>query len=195
MQEQEQLLEELIGEPITSTRELAEGQVGLVLQVTTASERALVAKFSAADNEDLLLEARMLDDLAAHDDFPSLPILARSPRCLIMEHIPTYQGRESHAAEEHAARALANLHDHTAPRYGYDYDNLIGGLPQRNTWEDDWSTFFAKHRLLAMGQMCLEHEAISKNTMRRLHEVIERLDDLIPEPNKPGLIHGDIWGG
>ncbi|CAN0573703.1 unnamed protein product [Laminaria digitata] len=31
--------------------------------------------------------------------------------------------------------------------------------------------------------------------MRRLHEVIERLDDLIPGPNKPGLIHGDIWGG
>ena len=185
----------LIGEDIVDSREVAQGQVGIVLWLKCESGRELVAKFNGEHNENLLIEARMLDDLAALADIPSPTVIARAADCLVMPYVPSHRGRESPRAEEHAARCVASLHDHGNERYGYDYDTLIGGLEQPNPWEDDWLTFFSKHRLLRMGQQCVEHKRFGQDTMQQLAKLVDKLPDLIPEPRAPGLVHGDLWGG
>ena len=43
---------------------------------------------------------------------------------------------------------LAELHAHTQPRFGLDYANFIGTLPQSNTWTVSGYDFFFEHRLL-----------------------------------------------
>jgi len=188
---------ELIDEDVVESREVAQGQVGIVLWIKSASGRELVAKFNGEHNENLLIEARMLDDLFALADIPSPEVLARSSDCLIMPYVPSHPGRVSESAEAHAARCVAKLHAHSPEdgRYGYSYDTLIGGLDQPNPWEEDWITFFSQHRLVRMGRQCMEKGRFGEDVMQKIDALADRLGDLIPEPREAGLVHGDLWGG
>ena len=187
-------LEALIDESITSRRSLGGGQVGPVLLVETASGRRLVAKIDARGGDDLELEARMLRDLEALEAVPSPRVVATGPGCLIMTHLEADGGR-TEAGERDAAAILAGLHERSAERYGYGYDNLIGGLPQPNGWSDDWLEFFAQRRLMAMGRQCVEAGRAGPELLEQLGRLGGRLDRYIEAPQPPGLIHGDVWGG
>ena len=61
---------------------------------------------------------------------------------LLMEWIEPGEG-----SQEELATTLANLHMVTAPQFGYRKNNYLGILPQINTFEEDWWTFFFKNRL------------------------------------------------
>lgn len=45
-------------------------------------------------------------------------------------------------------RAVAAVHRHTADRFGYPIDNVIGPLPQSNPWTRGWGSFYAANRVM-----------------------------------------------
>jgi fructosamine-3-kinase len=83
--------------------------------------------------------------------------------------------------------ALARLHGTPAgTRYGWGSDNFIGGTPQVNGWNDDWTTFFCERRLRPqLTRAGLDCEPV-------LAAAAARLRGHAPTPS---LLHGDLWAG
>lgn len=92
---------------------------------------------------------------------------------------------------EGLGRALARCHGATADLYGYSLDNVIGPLPQVNTWAVNWPAFYARHRLEP------HLDALTPDLRHRLAAAIEdgRLAGLLEHGQVPSLIHGDLWSG
>lgn len=92
---------------------------------------------------------------------------------------------------EMLGRALARCHRVTADAYGYSADNVIGPLPQVNTWTAAWAEFYTGHRLRP------HLEALTPRLRDRLEAAIEdgRLENLLEHGQQPSLIHGDLWSG
>jgi len=85
------------------------------------------------------------------------------------------------AAPDALGRALAHLHLAGAPRFGLDRDNLLATLPQDNTVEADWPTFYVERRLRPIA--------------RRLGIDLAIAADRFGPPEPPARLHGDLWWG
>jgi fructosamine-3-kinase len=142
----------------------------------------------------LLIEGAMLKYLARSSSLPVPEVLYNDKQLLIMELV-SGKSHFSQSAQVHAAELLAEMHDIPAPNYGFEYDTLIGGLHQPNTWSTSWLTFFREQRLLFMGKEALRHGRLSQSIFIRLEKLAARLDDYLEEPSAPSLLHGDAWTG
>ena len=178
-------------EPLAATP-LSGGCIAQVAKVELADHTAVVVKL--APEGGLALEGRMLRDLAMVDKVPVPEVLAASDDLLVLAFIPS-DGRLDASAERHAAELLAGLHGISAEAFGYPYDTLIGALPQPNPWTESWIDFFRDQRLLAMGRRALEASRLPATSFGRLETLCGRLETWIDEPNRPALIHGDLWDG
>jgi fructosamine-3-kinase len=83
-------------------------------------------------------------------------------------------------------RGLAALHRLGASGFGLDRANYLATLPQDNTPEPDWPTFYVERRLRPL--------------VRRARLGLDReLDALRPDrfgpPEPPARLHGDLWWG
>lgn len=95
---------------------------------------------------------------------------------------------------EQFGERLAQLHLNTTGDYfGWQHDNTIGRIAQRNTPHEDWVTFFRESRL--MPQFALAEQALGSALMAKGEKLMARLGELIHPPLKPQLIHGDLWSG
>ena len=77
--------------------------------------------------------------------------------------------------------------------YGFRSDNTIGAGVQCNSPRDSWRTFFAECRLEP--QFRKAEQYFDQGTMRKIHRLLERMDELLTEPAYPSLLHGDLWSG
>lgn len=179
---------------VVDARPLSGGCVGEVWRVELADRRRLVAK-TAANEGTLDIERYMLDYLARTRAVPVPDVILSRPGLLVMEFIET-GGRPDNATQEHAADLLAALHDITADSYGHERDTLIGPLHQPNPWTESWPVFFRDRRLLYMGRLALDSGKLPEETYGRLERFCgARLEAEILQPDRPSLIHGDMWGG
>ena len=87
-------------------------------------------------------------------------------------------------------RNLARLHNKSNPKFGLSFDNYIGSLPQQNAFENNWITFFIRHRLNAQ----LKIGYFPNNILADFEELFVKLPNLFPN-EKPSLLHGDLWSG
>ena len=78
-------------------------------------------------------------------------------------------------------------------RYGFNSDNFIGSTPQINTPCSGWVPFYRDRRLLP--QFTRAKRYFSSTDQREIDSLLNRLDALLPEPDFPSLLHGDLWGG
>jgi fructosamine-3-kinase len=81
-------------------------------------------------------------------------------------------------------RGLAQLHQLGAPSFGLDRANYIATLPQDNTAEPDWPTFYVERRL----------RPSCTGLDRELDELLSRRE-LFGPPEPPARLHGDLWWG
>ena len=112
---------------------------------------------------------------------------------LLMEHIESGP-KVSHYWETFAAELAAM---HAAPardgRYGFPADNFIGSNSQINTWTSSWVDFFRTYRLeVQFRQADRYFETGERKAFLRL---LDHLDRYLPEPERPSLLHGDLWAG
>ncbi len=92
---------------------------------------------------------------------------------------------------------FAELHRQSrTERFGFESANWIGSTPQPNDWCGDWCEFWREHRLGFQLRLARER-GLTDATFDRLGEaLLDRLDELISEPDEPAcLLHGDLWGG
>ncbi|MGB8274212.1 MAG: fructosamine kinase family protein [Alphaproteobacteria bacterium] len=186
-------VERATGAKVKAVRGLGGGCVADVRLVELEGGLRVVAKVPQG-TDDLSLEAWMLDYLRATSRLPVPRVLHADADLLVMEYLESGDPIDE-TAERHAAELLAALHAIGAPEYGLERNTLIGGLPQPNAQSRSWVSFFRDRRLLFMAG-----EARAAGRLpARLHDRIERFADAIgeflEEPERPGLIHGDMWGG
>ena len=78
-------------------------------------------------------------------------------------------------------------------RYGFDYDNYIGATKQINTCKDSWQDFFRECRLIPQFRMAESY--FSDGDRKNIERLLDRVPELMPEPDRPSLLHGDLWSG
>jgi fructosamine-3-kinase len=176
-------------------RPLSGGCIGEVSFVEMPDGERLVAKIDEKRTGNLEVEARMLRYLQEHvPDVPSPDVVHSDPGLLLMSWLPGTTGCGP-TAEHDFARVLAALHGHEGRRFGFEFDTVIGPIPQPNTWSRDWPAFFGEHRLAHCARLCRDAGQLDKRTTRRIEELSERLGALLPAPERPSLLHGDLWSG
>lgn len=111
---------------------------------------------------------------------------------LILEFIETKS--PSHLDLKTLGIQLAKLHQNTAERFGFEHNNFIGSLPQRNQPNASWVDFYIKERLLPQLQLAIQRHLLSDDecsSEKRMHECLYELCHDV----KPSLLHGDLWSG
>ena len=166
------------------------GCIAPVYRVSLADGTILVAK----QGEGLETEAWMLDHLAQRTGLPVPDVIYVEAGLLLMEYIPA-DGSLDAQAQTHAADLLAGLHAITAPSYGGPCDMTTGGVPLPNPASPLWLPFFINHRLLFMADLARQSGHLSTTARHRIDAIAGRLDQWLDEPERPGLIHGDLWHG
>lgn len=140
-------------------------------------------------------EGRMLRDLAGKSAVPFPAVHHSDDTLLVSDWIDNDGSPLDEIGQRQLAEALAGLHAHTADDFGYGYDVMIGGMPQINERQPDWRTLFLEKRLLSGAFLAHRAGNLSLETLQLIERFAATRADLIPEPKRPALLHGDLWGG
>lgn len=184
------IIETLTGAHIKSISPMGGGCVGDVSKVVLGDGTCLVAK----TGEGIDIEGRMLRYLADHSTLP-VPDVVHCDNGLLLMTLLASGGNLNGSAQIHAADLVAALHDISAENFGFKFDTVIGGLPQPNPPNESWLDFFARHRLIDMARQGLDAGRLPAGLMTRIETLAGNLERWLSEPEKPSLIHGDMWGG
>lgn len=90
------------------------------------------------------------------------------------------------------AEDLARLHRQTAPTFGFEHNNYIGALRQINTPKDNFAEFFIENRLEPLVRLACETQKFERADARAFEKLYPKLENYFP-PEKPALLHGDLW--
>lgn len=151
----------------------------------------------AADAAMFAAEANALTELARTDTVRVPTVIAQGIAAdrawLAMEYIQP--GQTTAAAAARLGEQLAALHFYAQSGFGWHRNNWIGTTVQCNTPEQDWPTFFARHRLQAQLDIAIGN-ALPQSVFERGYRLAENVPALLGNyAPLPSLLHGDLWGG
>ncbi len=116
---------------------------------------------------------------------------------LLMEHIErTWMGQ---GFWEELGQSLASMHRAdtemfvSGGKYGLNSDNYIGAGKQKNTPKNSWIEFFSECRLRPQFELAAGY--FDNRTLKMADRLLDCLDRFLYEPEKPSLLHGDLWSG
>ncbi|HTI35604.1 MAG TPA: fructosamine kinase family protein [Miltoncostaea sp.] len=188
---------EALGAAVADARPVHGGSINRALRLTLSDGRAAFVKHHPdAPAGVFRAEADGLAWLAAADALRTPEVLAvaddpGAPRFLALEWITP-----GPPDPEAFGRGLAGLHRAGAPGFGWERDNFIGPLPQRNDPADGgWTGFYVERRLRPMAGSAVSAGTLDAGFLRDLDRLAARLPDLAGDPEPPARLHGDLWGG
>lgn len=160
---------------------LGGGDIGRVWRAELVDGRAVVIKATPYDAE---LEAEGLRALGDAGG-PVPAVLAVDAGVLVLEHVtgpPDWAG---------LGAALAGVHSHHGPAFGWHRDNVIGPLPQANGWLPTSGSFVVERRVRPYLHLLPIEVA---------HRLAAACDGPLPDlldahDPAPSLVHGDLWTG
>ena len=121
----------------------------------------------------------------------------RNESFLLLEHVA--EGRRTRGSSEKLGRGLAEMHMYDTSsftesgKYGFRHDNYIGAGFQCNTPGNKWSEFFINRRLRPQFEQSASYwDADFRKCIERFLDKAERY---LEEPDRPSLLHGDLWAG
>lgn len=94
----------------------------------------------------------------------------------------------------HFGRDLAKMHQSTSENFGFESDNYIGSLVQKNDQKKTWTEFLITQRLQLMVELAVNQGDVNYVEAKIFDSLFLKLDELIPQ-EKPALLHGDLWSG
>ncbi len=112
---------------------------------------------------------------------------------LILEWIN--QGRNTAQSQELFGRQLADLHRIKHAKFGLDYDNYMGSLPQRNKLTETYIEFFIEYKLKPQIKIALSKKVLPLELERRFNTLYGILGSVLDREVFPSLVHGDLWSG
>lgn len=111
---------------------------------------------------------------------------------LIIEKID--RGLRDTAYWERMASGLAKLHQTSNDQFGWEVDNYIGYLHQKNDWYPTWEEFFIYCRMEPLVESAFNEGKLRKEHLKQFDQLYLRLQEIFPS-EKPAILHGDLWGG
>jgi len=111
---------------------------------------------------------------------------------IVIEYI--HSGRATRHSQAMAGERLAAMHREVAKQFGWHRNNTIGATFQRNTWTDDWITFWRDQRLNFQLELAAQNGFSGRlqSSGERLLSCFHHLIDHAPQAS---LLHGDLWSG
>lgn len=95
---------------------------------------------------------------------------------------------------EDFGRSLARFHlAGRGAQFGFFEDNYIGSTLQKNDGKESWVDFFRENRLDYQARLASNY--MGGSLARAMISFLDRLENYLPEPEYPSLIHGDLWSG
>ncbi|UJH92837.1 fructosamine kinase family protein [Antarcticibacterium sp. 1MA-6-2] len=173
---------------------LAGGDINEVFQITTAAGE----KFAVKLNDPVkypgmfLAEKTGLEALRETKIFTVPKVLAtgviENKAYLLLQYINSTSPVEDFWNV--FGKKLADLHKKTNHLFGFDTDNYIGSLPQKNGHCSTASEFYISQRLEPQFRLAKSKGFKLGKTTALFNYCLEVIPD---EP--PSLIHGDLWSG
>ena len=185
----ETCIERALETSVATIKSLDGGMIGSVYRVELTDGRRRAAKVGETP---LTVEAFMLRYLAEHSDLPVPRVYHATDDLLVLEYVDG-TSEVTPVVERDLADHLARLHDVSADAFGFPRDTLDGPLRQPNSWTDSWIDFYREHRLNRAATGAREHGPLTEALAERLAAVSSDLESLLREPDRPALIHGDVW--
>ena len=194
------VVESHLGTEITSHDSVGGGCIANASRIEAGSETYFLKWSREAAAHTFVPEAaglRALREGASAVHVPQ-PIAAQGPEndgpgFLLIQWIES--GRKNSSFWQDFGGGLADMHRHTADRYGFETDNYIGRLPQENEWLDDWPSFFITRRLEPQVRMAKENGRWSETWQQHFDGLRDRMSELLPARPEASILHGDLWGG
>lgn len=179
---------------VTAAQPVGGGCISNGQVLATSTGHHLFLKLNPEAPADMFArEVEGLEALASAPGAPRVPQpYAHGPDFLLLEYLAPGPPGPGHWRR--LGEALARQHLHTQHQFGFYHDNYIGATPQPNPWVADGFSFYAEHRLLAMGTRVRAAGLMDAATVRRIERLCARLRDLVP-PQPASLLHGDLWSG
>jgi len=104
-------------------------------------------------------------------------------------------GQINRKIEEEIAIDLSTLHNISNDFYGFKKETTIGPYQQYNKPYDSWIDFFIEQRILNFAILAFEEGIMPLAYLRRIEKFMVGIRKYLYEPEKPSLLHGDIWKG
>lgn len=180
----------IVGDSVTRSRTLTGGLMGDVVRMEFERRDPVVAKSAGVDAW-LTLEAEMTRHLRATGTIPVPDVLFAHDDLLILEFIEGVHLQPE--AEAHCGELLAALHGVTGDAYGFGGPTLNGRVVLDSPWRSSWVAFFGEHRLRFSLNLAEAHRPLPREMRTDLDRIVERVGDLLREPERPSLLHGDLW--
>ena len=111
---------------------------------------------------------------------------------IVMKYIP--EGNGERFTDRTFGAGLAALHKNTAPKFGLSHNNFIGRLPQDNSPNEDWLTFFMIRRIEPQIRAAVDKGLMPSSCIKKLPLLQRSVASLFPD-EPPSLLHGDLWSG
>lgn len=111
---------------------------------------------------------------------------------IVMEHIE--KGHYGESFRDNFGFQLASLHKVRAGSFGFENDNYIGSLSQKNDRLELWGEFFVNMRIEPLVRQARDAAMLDNGSVASFEKLYLKLDSFFPE-EPPSLIHGDLWSG
>lgn len=115
---------------------------------------------------------------------------------LYMEFVEAGSTLAAGAARNDLLNSLEALYRSGRERWGLEYDNFIGSLPQKNGQFDSFTEFWWEARIRPMAAEAVRRRHLTPAHQDRLREVVFTMSTRWNlDAAGPRLIHGDLWSG
>lgn len=190
-------LSTILGNDLQNVRSVSGGSINRAYKITAGSSDYFLKINPSAPPDFFTREAEGLSELKKGGTDLIVPeVIAVEepsedhPGFLLMEFIPS-----SHSGDSFSFGAeLAKLHQTKRNHFGFQTDNYIGSLPQKNSDYDTWISFFSDCRIEPLLKMAIDSGKLQSGIFSNWERLLSTLPDIIPGCS-PSLLHGDLWGG
>lgn len=185
-------IERITGCPVDRLSPLSGGSICAVHRVDAGNRTWCLKQRDDAPKDFFAAEAAGLSALGISGHVRIPTVIHATRDFLLLEWLPPRAPCQ--ADERQLGRALAALHGEPCDSFGFAADNYCGLTPQINSPTADGHEFFARCRLIPLGERALQAGLLDPGDLQRLYRVAGDLRRWIPS-QVPSLIHGDLWRG
>lgn len=189
----ERIVARALGVAVTHKRPLAGGDICEAWCVHLSDGRDVFVKEHHDAGTMFEVESFGLRWLAEASALRTPQVLHACERALILEFIQA--GPRAPSFDEDFGRGLARLHAHAPAGFGLQRRGVIASVPQDNTAEPDWATFYGARRLAPMLGLCVRRGRLAAEVLGGLDALLRVLPDRLGPPEPPARLHGDLWSG
>jgi fructosamine-3-kinase len=179
-------------------RSVGGGSINDTYQLFINNQARFFLKINSADKYPRLLEKEKngLEFLASQK-------IAHTPQVIVCDTIDKHQilvlewiekGLQIERFWGRFGEQLAALHHVTNSYFGFQEDNYMGALPQRNRHYNSWIEFFVHCRLQPQIELATIKHLLHEKLVTAFEHLYEELENIFND-EQPSLLHGDLWSG